>query len=459
MGTIPEGEIFDEWQPARLLPTVGLRNQEEKEQRATSSLLAVMFAVPEFARELTKDLGAPKGSVLTFTEIQLRDRDNKRCIPDGAIVIRGRGSTWRCLVEVKTGTASLQSEQVNRYLDWARDNELDAVLTISNEITSSPEISPVAVDKRKLRKVNLFHLSWWRILTDAIVQHQHRGVNDPDQAWLLGELIAYLDHDKSGASGFQGMGEHWVSIRTSAANDTLRKSDDGIREVAERWIQFVDYLSLGLGQDLGRDVTPVRPRNATPSALVDATVKEIVADGQLRTALKVPDAVGNLGVVADLRTRKVTTSVEIKAPREGRPLTRINWLLRQLKNASGGLRVDVKFASTKETSSLLLSEARDSADGLLSSTDKKREPRAFVVSVTRPMGTKNGKDAGSFVRETRRQGIDFYGKVVQDLREWQAPAPKLSNEDSSDAEADDGVDSHPPSTVTLAQRGTAPESD
>lgn len=446
MGTIPKGEMFDEWQPARLLPTVGLRNQEEKEQRATSSLLAVMHAVPAFGRELTKDLKAPKGTVQTFTEIQLRDKDNKRCIPDGAIVVKGRGSTWKCLVEVKTGSASLQADQVSRYLDWARDNDIDAVLTISNQITSAPDISPVSVDKRKLRKVNLFHLSWWRVLTDAIVQHQHRGVEDPDQAWLLGELIAYLDHDKSGASGFQGMGEHWVSIRKSAANETLRKSDEGIREVAERWIQFVDYLALGLGQDLGRDVTPVRPRSASPSALVDTTVKEFVTVGQLHTALKVPDAVGNLGVVADLRTRKVTTSVELKAPRKGRPLTRINWLLRQLKNASGDLRVDVKFASTKETSSLLLDEARESPDGLLSSTDKKREPRAFVVSVTRPMGTKNGKDAGSFVRETREQGIDFYGKVLQDLREWQAPAPKLPK----DEPAAGAVEAVSPSVFSVA---------
>lgn len=436
MGTIPLGEVQDDWEPARLLPTVGLRNQEEKEQRATSSLLAVMHAVPEFAHALTRDLKAPKGRVDTFTEIQLRDREDRRCIPDGAIVVRGRGSTWRCLVEVKTGAARLEADQVSRYLEWARDNEFDAVLTISNEITSGSEISPVVVNKNKLRRVSLFHLSWWRILTEAIVQHRHRGVDDPDQAWLLGELIAYLDHDKSGASGFQGMGEHWVSIRKAAANGTLRRTDDGVKEVVERWIQFVDYLALGLGQDLGRDVVPVRPRKSTPGSLVEASVKSFVESGELDASLKVPDAVGNLTVVADLRTKKVRTSVEVPAPREGRPLTRINWVLRQLKGKPGDLRIDVRFSSTKETTSLLLSEAQDAPDRLLSPTDKKREPRSFVISMIRPMGTKNGKDAGSFVRETRRQGIDFYGDVVQDLREWQAPAPKLPKEpDEADVPA------------------------
>ena len=38
---------------------------------------------------------------------------------------------------------------------------------------------------------------------------------------------------------------------------------------------------------------------------------------------------------------------------------------------------------------------------------------------------KSGKGQGSFVRETRRQVIDFYGELVQTLKPWQAKAPKL----------------------------------
>ncbi len=110
------------------------------------------------------------------------------------------------------------------------------------------------MDGRRLRTTRLYHLSWWRIITEAIVQHRHRGVDDPDQAWLLGELIAYLDDERSGASGFQGMGENWVKVRSGAGDGTLRASNAGVRDVAGRWDQFVEYLCLGLGQDLGRDV-------------------------------------------------------------------------------------------------------------------------------------------------------------------------------------------------------------
>jgi hypothetical protein len=406
--------------------------------------------VPEFGYSLLTDLGAPRGRIETFTEIQLHEANGKRCIPDGAIVVTRGSKEWKCLVEVKTGTAHLQSEQVVRYLDWARDNDFDAVLTISNEITASATDTPVVVDKRKLKRVSLFHLSWWRILTQAIVQHRHRGLSDPDQAWLLGQLVAYLDHQKSGASGFQGMGESWVAVRTAVSNETLRSRDAGTREVAERWEQFVDYVALGLGQDLGRDITPVRSRRLSPEARIDETVRGLVETGKLEAALKVPDAIGNLQVEADLRTRKVTTSVEIGAPRDGRPKTRINWLLRQLRHAPPDLRIDVSFVNARDTSSLLLSEANETPEGLLSDADPKRDPRAFRVALTRKMGTKRGKDVGSFVRETRAQAIDFYRDLVQDLRKWQPPAPKLPREQPEASTPEAATD--PPQFSELTSR-------
>jgi hypothetical protein len=363
------------WQEARLLPTVGIRGQEEQEKRATSSLLAVMRAVPEFGHSLIGGLGAPRGRISTYTELQLRDAAGKRCIPDGAIVAERGQKTWRCLLEVKTGRAVLRPDQVERYLDWARDNGFNAVLTVSNQITPSPNDAPVSVDGRKLRRVALYHLSWWRVLTEAIVQHRHRGVSDPDQAWLLGELVAYLDHERSGASGFQDMGDKWVSVRTAAANETLRAGDQEAREVAERWEQLIDYVCLGLSQDLGRDVTPVRSRKATAEARLDATVQRLADSGKLAGSVRVPDTVGDVSVEADLRTRQVATSVRVEAPREGRPKTRINWMLRQLGTAPEDLRVDVSFVGARETSSLLLSEAREDPERLLSSADPKRMPR------------------------------------------------------------------------------------
>jgi hypothetical protein len=106
---------------------------------------------------------------------------------------------------------------------------------------------PTPVDKRKLRRVALHHLSWTQVLTEAVMQKTHRGVADPDQAWILGELIRYLEHPRSGALEFDDMGGSWVAVRQSVAAGTLRASDKGVADVASRWDQLTRYACLRLG--------------------------------------------------------------------------------------------------------------------------------------------------------------------------------------------------------------------
>ena len=413
------------WHPARLIPVSNIKGQEEQERRATSALLAVIGAVPEFGHALLGPLGAPRGRIRTFAEVQLRDGEGKLSTPDGAIVVERGTKRWTALVEVKTGRAELASEQVGRYLEWARNESFAGVLTISNQITGGSNESPIAVDKRRLRGIGMWHLSWWRIVTEAVLQHRFRGISDPDQAWILGELIAYLDHENSGASGFTDMGERWIRVRDGARAGTLRAADPELRVVAERWEHFLDYLALGLAQDLGRDVTPVRPRGQSTQASVDALVQEVASGRPLVGALRVPDTVGPLSVLVDLRARQVTTAVSFPAPSDGRATARLNWLLRQVPEQLPGLRIEAAFPSSRETTSLLAREATEFPQRLLHPSDPKRPPREFTLALTSAMGLKRGKAQGSFVRETRRQVLDFYRDVVQDLKPWQPRAPKL----------------------------------
>src|SRR5690349_2517987 len=88
----------DSWPRDRLIPTVGIKGQEEQERRATSSLHAVMRAVPEFGHGLLAELGAPKSPVIeTYTEVRFKDGNGRTVIPDGAIVCQRGSKTWTCL--------------------------------------------------------------------------------------------------------------------------------------------------------------------------------------------------------------------------------------------------------------------------------------------------------------------------------------------------------------------------
>lgn len=103
----------------------------------------------------------------------------------------------------------------------------------------------------------------------------------------------------------------------------------------------------------------------------------------------------------------------------------MSWLLRQLRDSPASLRVDVRFANSKDTASEILSQARERPERLLLKGDDRREPRSFRIALSKEMGMKRGRLQGSFVFETKQQTLDFYRKVLQLLRPWTAGAPKL----------------------------------
>jgi hypothetical protein len=347
-------------------------------------------------------------------------------IPDGAIVCRRGGKTWTCLVEVKTGANRLRDDQVIGYLDVARANGFDGVLTISTQITSAVDESPVAVHRGKLRSVCLWHLSWWRVLTEAVVQQRYHGISDPDQEWVLRELIHYLTDEASGAFGFGDMGESWVPVRNAAHDGTLRQTDPAARDVAERWEQFTHYLALSFSQELGATVTVERRRkDRDPVTRIESISRSLASDGYMRSVLRIPDAIGPVEVRADLRSRQTVIGVSIDAPTEGQLRARFRWLLRQLGDAPDDLLIEASFPNARVTTAAALGALRAEPKLLDYPPDPKRPPRTFVVSRARTMGHKKGRAEGSFVRETSAQAVAFYHDIVQNLKAWQAKAPRL----------------------------------
>jgi hypothetical protein len=447
----------DNWQMARLIPTSGIHGTEEAERRATSALLAVMGAVREFGVAMVKPLGAPAGQLECFIEVPFKVGE-RTIYPDGVLQTSRAGRTWTALVEVKTGSSELERPQVESYLDVARDNGHDVVLTISNHMAPAPGVHPVDVDKRKLRKVALHHLSWAEVLTIAVQQRVHRGVSDPDQAWVLGELIRYLEHPRSGALDFSDMGAAWVPVREAVAAGTLRINDRGLAEVISRWEQLLRFAALRLGRELGADVQVQvsRKEAAEPTVRFAAQTQSLVGSGCLTGTLRIPDAVAPVDILVDLRAGRVTVSSDVDAPRDGRSATRVNWLVRQLKDAPEGLRIDAFTSGSRSSTSEILRVIRENPGVLIE--DPKRDFRMFRVAAASPMGTKRGTGRGGFIDSVLSAIDGFYGAVVQQLRPWAAKAPQLPKGGRTAAE-EAGIDIEPPPRDLIEPTGSEPTGD
>jgi hypothetical protein len=420
--------IDEAWQPARIIPVTGLTGADEQERRGCSAFLAVLGSVREFGRAITARFGAPAGIIETFIEVPFKLGDAPYR-PDGLIRVRRGQREWVALVEVKTGRNELGATQVSAYVDIAREQGFDAVVTISNEIPTAPGVHPVNVDKKKLRKVSLHHLSWSKIHTEALIERLNHSVSDPDQAWILTEFIRYLEYPKSGALDFDDMGSAWVTVRDSASKQTLRAGDRETLDVVSRFDQLIAFTGMQLARQLGVHVQPALSRLelADPAARIQKQAVTLAKTGELTGTLLVPDAIAPIALTVDLRASRVDASVVVAAPTSGRATTRVNWLLRQVRDAPTGLSVKTRTARSRgdgpsQTLGSLLEDPR------LILEDPNADLRAFTLTLSHPAGTKRGQGRGSFVGSVLDLVDRFYEDVVQSLKPWTPSAPRLKTD-------------------------------
>ncbi|MCP3853265.1 MAG: hypothetical protein GY698_00845 [Actinomycetia bacterium] len=419
------------WQRARIIPVSGIANDTEAEQRATSALLAVLSIVRPFSKAVLTPMGASKADralVETFIETTFKDRSGAAVRPDGLIRITyGSKAPFVALVEVKTGNSKLGADQINSYWDIARQEGFDAVLTISNEIAPSPGVHPTDGLKQKTNsKVKVHHLSWTRLLTMAVTEKVHRGVDDPEQDWILGELIRYLEHDASGAMDFDDMGPNWTAVRDGARDGTLTARSEGVEDIVIRWDQLLGYISLRLGADIGEDVTELVPRaeQQDPKLRTRNFVDSLSNTGTLAGTLRVPGTAGDLDVVVDLKARQNIVSVDIDAPSDKGARGRVSWLVRQLADAPANLVIESYAKGAQNGIAGPLQVVRDDPTVLIG--PNRKDPHRFRLIARTELGQnrRNGRKPG-FAQSTVHAVESFYGDVLQHVTPYQRKAPQL----------------------------------
>jgi len=422
-------DAFDssKFQPARLIPITGIKGAVDQERRAASALLAVMQGVPEITLELLKEHGAFSGVVETFIEPEFKI-GGKKIRPDGLIQITRGKKVWRALVEFKTGKNELDLVQLNQYLDIAKQENFQALLTVSNQVMDATGSHPTdGVDNRRLRSTSLVHLSWLKIITECIILSEHTKVEDPDRAWILKELIRFLQSDASGASEFNDMGANWVTVRDSIRTGSIKKADDAVVDVVSKFQNLVRYCAFTLSARSGVDANEVVSRNAKADGkkFLLSEGGKLISDKALKGTIKIPGAAAELNIVADIAAGMTHCSFDLSAPTDVKNKSRLNWLLRQYKTAPKDSMLSIGYKRSRTL------EAAVSLAGLKSGEleielDNSREIATFRIDIVRSSGGKRGRGQGAFIDSVLDQVEFTYSQALQPLKSWVASAPKLS---------------------------------
>ncbi|MEX2375848.1 MAG: hypothetical protein WD942_09745 [Dehalococcoidia bacterium] len=421
-------DVLERGERSRLFPVLA---DTSKEGRTLSIFLSCLQSVDEFGASILASIGQRPGTrarIETYTEVVLKKGGEKAHRPDGLIVVKNGSKQWMALVEAKVGGSELTPEQVESYLELAKLNGIDAMLTLSNQFASLPTHHPVPLSATARKKAELFHCSWMFVVTQASLLVSNEQVASPDQRFLLNEMVRFLMHPSAGVKSFEQMPASWPELVSKVQTGAkLSATSPDVREVAGAWHQEMRDLSLILSRQLSTEVSTriSRTHAADPTARLRDAVVDLAKEECLTGTLVVPAAASPIDVCADLQKRSVTVSMKLKAPAERKGAKgRISWLLRQIQRTDGrdihlrlfwpGRAADSQYplALLRENPDLPLTER----PGLVVSS--------FEVLLVRDCGARFGQRR-NFITELEAAVPEFYEQVGQYLKAWRAPPPRI----------------------------------
>ncbi len=443
-------------EPARLFPVL---SESKKEEKATSILLSVFTAVPDFAKAVLSEAGAPIGkrsSITCFTEVSFKgSKPSSR--PDGLIIVSGSGKEWVALVETKIGRSDLTAEQVEAYLDIAKEQGFDAVITIGNQFAALPSHHPVKVPKNKTRQVQLFHFSWLSITSRALLLTDNKSVEDLEQAYMLKELVRYLENESSGVTSTVRMSNSWRDVVQKVHQNTpLKKHDPDVAKAVSDWFQLLRYLSIRLSLALGHSSSISMPRkhiNDPTIRLTDA-INEVCSTSELKSSLEIPNAAGKLEVTLSFLRKTIDLRVNLETPKDVKQQrAAINFVLNQMKNFEGDdLTTRVNWPRRIPATALPIHQTREDSERKLLIPDNLKElPSSMDLLRVVDLGVGKLKSGPGLPAIAEAEVLRFYKDAIQGLKKWVPAPPRIR----AKKEAEQPKEDTPTEVVTSILRMSA----
>lgn len=416
--------------PARLFPVLA---DSSKEGRMASIFLALLPVIPELSRQLFSTLGyslLKRSTIETFTEVIFKGEKEasvKKSTdrPDGFISVKSGSKVWEALIEAKIGKNDLEQTQVERYLELAKANNVNAVITISNQFVTSADHSPLPIKKTLTKKVSLYHWSWMFIRTVCENIRDQKILESSEQQYVLCQFIELLGDKGTGIERYTQMPACWDEIVTMATNkQPIAKSNECANEVVQGWMSELRDATLMLTRDVGEEVKqPLeRSHRSDHAQRVKDGVAQLSEQSTLTGAFRIPDAASDMLLEVDLAGKAVSVSMILKAPTDkASSSARVNWLLRMLKKDDDRMFIRANWPGRRVPSERSVTELRANSKAF-DEPGNNATPHSFEV-ILRTNATKRfGRKV--IIEVVESMLTDYYDLIGQHLREWQPPPPK-----------------------------------
>jgi len=302
------------------------------EDKATSILFSILNLIQPFRDDLLKTIGKTaykSGNDFTASlHPSFGGKYSKKDIPDGIISLDQK-EIWSALVEVKIKGQDLTAVQLDNYLKRVHQNKLSALITISNELCTQPDMPPLRLksSNKNYRKIPHYHWSWRFILHRArILLGSETAISELERS-VLAQFVSFLEHEKSGVTGFHSMPKDWKNF-VSKLRDRGTPDQALCEEVVSSWFQESSELALILSSDLETEVEEVFSDDTSERRREHAT--DIVKTrGDLKAEFKIDGHKYLLSVCLDIDRRTLQFSTRHDLPKTAKtPYKQVEHFLR-----------------------------------------------------------------------------------------------------------------------------------
>ncbi|MBT4922800.1 MAG: hypothetical protein HON23_07325 [Rickettsiales bacterium] len=397
-----------------LFPTSG-----QPEQILRNIFLSCLTAVKPLRENLLRSISGSitnKSATLhSFDEVKTSEKDR----PDSLIVITtGKGNpviSWGALIETKL-KQDLCPEQLKRYAKTAKEWGCD-LITISNDLSSKIT---------KLGSCNYHHWSWVYIERVILGILEERESHDPEQVYILEELLKYMDSDKVDVSHFNSMGKFWKEDAKVINEDHLKIKNEHIERVSSLWVQEERDICLQVYKSSLRnkdskdnklscsikiDTKPSKNRsdeiieNLKNKRELESTF--VCLNTKLRTLLNI-----------DFRSTRATIKVAVEPEKEKKAIGQITSLLKQLDKSGleDQIKIGVKYGKSKEVYCSLkqLQNERDGKFKTYNTDVIKRTESISKITIRLSLDFNKAEfyNPKKFIEIIENMVIEFYEQVI-----------------------------------------------
>ena len=422
---------------ARLIPVL----KAGDEMALASVLLASFKYVKEFREKFFKAVKFKKSAqIYYFTEVQFEHREYSSSRLDGLIISVSKGIIKDAVIlEFKGKNGKVDPPQIDQYLSLNKVTfKVDKLISISPEYVPDIDHLPYTPIK-KTKSVQLYHFSWSRLknIASLLLFQNGDNIEDEDQVNILTEVMHYLESDTNGLRGFSQMKKGWSNVVTAIKTGVKPEQYD-LEEAVQSWLEEQTDMAHLLSGELGVPVsTSSAKKDGSLVKKLKSEISSLSKTNQLKFQLLIKDVVSDIKVIADFRNETIEMSIDLDAPSEDskRNRARLTWLNNQLKKAqdreseafnklSDKIFIDVSVKFGRQPIRYKLSDFHIAWEDLANEKDI----TSFSILAINDIG-KDFKSNKKFVELIEQMMFDYYQGLVQNLKSYARPAPRISNHD------------------------------